>query len=342
MSARLVRTPLSTAAGLASVLAASLGLGNLGASPVAQPAASDARTSELRELVDRYALDRAALGRRYPVAQSPTRVERMRRFYDETRRELDAVDFQALGLEGRVDAVLLRLRAEYERRLIEREAAWFERTAALLPFSRTITSLTDARMSMDTVDPVKAASTLDSLASTVDTARQALGARNRVARSPTRAAPGRTATVARPKVSRLDAFRAQEHVANLAEALESWFEFHRGYDPLFTWWTEAPYKKAAKALNTYRTALREKGVGIAPGADEPIVGSPIGRDALVADLASELIPYTPEELLAFGDREFAWCDAEMKKAAAEMGVTDWKEAVEKVKNLHVDPASSPN
>jgi hypothetical protein len=305
------------------------------------PAAPDAAPSELRDRVERYALDRAALGRRYPLAQAPARLARMKRFYDEVGQQVAAVNVDALGLEGRVDAVLLRLRAGYERRLIEREAAWFEQSAALLPFAGTITALHEARMNLETQDPVKAATTLDALAREVDAARDAL-----VATTGGGKAEGRTtATNGNPasgKPSRLVAFRAQEHLASLSEALESWFEFHRGYDPLFTWWAETPYKKAAKALTTYRTALREKGVGIAQGAEEPIVGNPIGRDALVADLASELVPYTPEELIAIGDREFAWCEAEMKKAAAEMGVKDWKAAVEKVKGLHVDPGQQPD
>ncbi len=308
---------------ISAALAATLGLGSLGAATATQPLATapgEARPSELRELVDRYAVDRTALGRRYPLAESPARVERMRRFYDDTRRAAEAVDFESFGVEGRIDAVLLRLRIEYERRLVDREAAWLEQTASLLPFAGTITSLTDARMNMETVDPVKAATTLDGLAAAAGAASKALAGGLDAAKPETRRA-GTNGGDARPKVSRLHAFRAQEHLGDLTEALESWFEFHRGYDPMFTWWTEVPYKQAAKALASYRTALREKGVGIVAGGDEPIVGTPIGRDALVADLASELIPYTPEELLTVAEREFAWCDAEMKKAARGDGLS---------------------
>jgi uncharacterized protein (DUF885 family) len=84
--------------------------------------------------------------------------------------------------------------------------------------------------------------------------------------------------------------------------------------------------------------LREKVLELKAGEDEPIVGTPIGRQALLSDLGSEFIPYTPEELLKIGEREFAWCEAEMKKAAREMGFADdWKAALEKVKTLHVEP-----
>jgi hypothetical protein len=88
-----------------------------------------------------------------------------------------------------------------------------------------------------------------------------------------------------------------------------------------------------------------------PAADGPrrrpkdtneIVGRPIGREALLAALAAEMIPYSPEQLVEMANREYAWCEAEMKKAAREMGLgDDWKAAVEKVKTLHVPPGGQP-
>jgi uncharacterized protein (DUF885 family) len=73
-----------------------------------------------------------------------------------------------------------------------------------------------------------------------------------------------------------------------------------------------------------------------------IAGSPIGRDALVAELAGEMIASTPEELCAVADKEYAWCEAEMKKASRELGFgDDWLKAVEKVKTLHVEPGQQP-
>ena len=40
-----------------------------------------------------------------------------------------------------------------------------------------------------------------------------------------------------------------------------------------------------------------------------IVGQPIGRAALIAGLNAEMIVYTPEQIAAIAQREFAWCDA---------------------------------
>jgi uncharacterized protein (DUF885 family) len=55
-----------------------------------------------------------------------------------------------------------------------------------------------------------------------------------------------------------------------------------------------------------------------------------------------MIPYTVEELIAIARREFAWCEAELKRASREMGFgDDWKEALEKVKGAYVPPGDQP-
>ncbi|MCK4822500.1 DUF885 family protein, partial [bacterium] len=76
--------------------------------------------------------------------------------------------------------------------------------------------------------------------------------------------------------------------------------------------------------------------------DEPVIGNPIGREALLSELAYAMIPYTPEELIKAGKREFEWCQAEMIKASKELGYgEDWLEAMEYVKTLHMDPGEQP-
>ena len=55
-------------------------------------------------------------------------------------------------------------------------------------------------------------------------------------------------------------------------------------------------------------------------------------------MRAEFIPYTPEELIEIGNREYAWIENEMKKASREMGFgDDWKAAMEKVKDTYVEP-----
>jgi uncharacterized protein (DUF885 family) len=240
---------------------------------------------------------------------------------------MEGMDFEPLGVEGGIDHVLLRNRIDYQKKLLDREKAWVAETRTLLPFAEEILALNDARLGMDTMDPAGAAASLDALTKRVDAVSRDVESRAGA-------------------IEKLAAFRAQERMVAIGNALKAWHDFYAGYAPLFTWWCSAPYRELTRALESYRTLLRERVLGIASGAagnDEPIVGTPIGRDALVSDLASELIPYTPEDLIAIAEREFAWCQEELRKAAREMGLgDDPMGAIEKVKNLYVPPGEQPN
>lgn len=73
-----------------------------------------------------------------------------------------------------------------------------------------------------------------------------------------------------------------------------------------------------------------------------IPGAARGREGLIRDLQDELIPYTPEQLMALAEKEFAWTTAEMIKASRQMGFGDnWKAAVEKTKTQHAPPGGQP-
>ena len=59
-------------------------------------------------------------------------------------------------------------------------------------------------------------------------------------------------------------------------------------------------------------------------------------------LQREMIPYTPEELMALAEKELAWGEAEMRAASREMGFgDDWHAAMEKVKTMYVAPGEQP-
>ena len=73
-----------------------------------------------------------------------------------------------------------------------------------------------------------------------------------------------------------------------------------------------------------------------------IPGPARGREGLLQDLSEAMIPYTPEELIALAEKEFAWCDREMLAASREMGFgDDWKKAVDKTKDAAVAPGDQP-
>jgi len=140
------------------------------------------------------------------------------------------------------------------------------------------------------------------------------------------------------KVSPSLAKRTAAAVDDLKHTLKNWFSFYDGYQPDFSWWLRKPNDDANKALDEYAKFLREEVAGLKGKDEDPLIGDPIGAEPIAQDLANEVISYTAEELMAIGEREFAWCEAEMKNAAKEMGFAeDWKAALEKVKSQFVPP-----
>ena len=301
------------------------------------------QASAFREVVDRYAADRAAMMRRFDAGWSPTRRERLREFYTGWRTALQAADFDALSQAAKVDYVLLDTQLRYELRLLEREQRVLTETTALVPFLDPIFELHDTRRNHEPVDARKAAATLHALLDQIEETRKAVEAGLSEKPAPTTASLTPAAPRMAPiKTTKIVAFRAAEIISSARRTLEDWYKYRSGYDPLFSWWTSDPFTKVDKAFGEYIKTLREKVVGIKEGEDEPIIGDPIGTAGLREDLEHELIPYTPEELIEIANREFKLLEGEMLKASKEMGFGDnWKAALEKVKNEHVEPGKQP-
>lgn len=298
---------------------------------VPPPAAlTTATTSRLHDAVTRFGIDRAALLRRHDAPYSAARRERLRAFYTGWRDRLASLPFDSWDVDTRIDYVLLRAEVAYQLALLEREERMAVEMAPLLPFTDAIVELQESRRALAPVDPPAIARTLAAIASSIDAARRGVEAGVRdTARNDT-TPPIRTTPII--------AFRAAGTATTLRQTLQRWYRFYSGYDPLFTWWAAEPYSRVDEALEAYVKSLREQVVGIREGEDEPILGDPIGVEGLRADLAHEMIPYSPAELVRIAEREFAWCEAEMIRASRELGFgDDWKAALEHVKTKYVEP-----
>jgi uncharacterized protein (DUF885 family) len=277
--------------------------------------------SEMRALAERYDADRSLLLRSDRTPLSPAVLDRMQKFYSGWQTELDKVDFDSMHQDGKIDHILLKNTLQHELQGIDLRRKEIGETAPLLPFAPTIVGLAEALRHMEGLDAAKAAATLENLNRQIDDAKKALS------------------TV---KTSKYVANRAANETDQLRQSLKDWFNFYNGYDPQFTWWTSVTYKAVDGNLESYAAQVREQIVGIKPGDKTTIVGNPIGRDALISSLNYEMIPYTPEELLVLADREYAWCETEMKRASREMGDgDDWHKALEQVKSDYVPPGKQP-
>jgi hypothetical protein len=130
--------------------------------------------------------------------------------------------------------------------------------------------------------------------------------------------------------------RAVRRVGELRGHLRETCDFYSGYHPFFDYWVASPRVALDAALAEFEQYVHDILVG---GDDKTIVGEPIGRDGLLVELEAEMIPYSPEELLQIAELEYAWCEREMKAAAKQLGLDNWRDALEHVKNLYEPPAT---
>ena len=312
------------------------------------PARTDFDTypSELQPSIQRFESDLRSIERRYTLEVSPSRNARLKTFYSGWLDSLGSWEFEKLSLEGKVDYVLFRNQLQYELRSLDIKEKQYAETEPLIPFAKTIEGFDDGRREMKPVDAKRAAELVAQIKKQVDEIRKAVA----LGLKPEPAAGEKGKEAERPGEKKIEPIHTQKYIANraaaaigeLRTAFKNWYSFSNGYDPVFTWWVDEPYKEADKALEDYRVFLREQVVGVKPDDKETIVGDPIGRDALMVELAHEMIPYTPEELIALAKKEMTWCEGEMVKASRELGYgDDWKRALEHVKSQTVDPGKQP-
>lgn len=310
---------------LASCLAAALAVPALaGAAPSLAPplAQMPVQAQVMAPVVARFRADLASLERVQDTTAGLRREQALRRFYGDWQQRLAQIDPATLSSEDRLDHALFRRELAYRIEQLDFQRRRYDDASPLLPGVSDLIALAEARRALEYPEGRATAATLDR------TRRQLADLQARLEKDPK--ALGTSPIVA---------YRAAGLIDRVRDDLKQWHGFHAGYDPEFTWWTRQPYEALDQQLGSHATLLRDK---LADASDpETIIGDPIGRDALLAGLRHELIPYTPEQLMDLAERELAWCEAELAKAAAQMGARDWRDALERVKALHPAPGDQP-
>ena len=320
---------------------------------------------ELRDFILLYQTDRNSVSRFYDLPWSETRFARMETLFKDWQRRLEAVDFDALNQQGRIDYVLLRTEITSELSRLALDRRRLAEMDELLSFRSPLQELEMARWKMEPVDGQSAATKISALAEQVKKLQKRMekvkkGKGDEKPKEPEESKADDSASESKSdalpesaehekpdakkkedspiKVSPSLARRAAAAVTEIRGTLKNWFSFYDGYQPDFSWWLKKPNEEAGKVLDDFAKHLREEIAGLKGKDEDPLIGDPIGRDSLAEAIASEFLPYTAEELIAIGEKEFAWCEAEARKAAKEMGFgDDWKAALAKVKSLYVAP-----
>lgn len=297
-------------------------LGQIAAGQRDELAAYNDPPSRLRGMIERFDEDLGSIDRYWTAGTSEKRFSAFEKLYRDELAVLAGLDFDKLNHDEQIDYILFRNFLDHELKESARQRAQLDEMALLMPFARTISGLEDSRRQLEPLDQAKAAALLNSLAEQIaETQKTVDGA-------------------ARPK--RTVANRAARTLGELRNTLRRWYGYYNGYDPTFTWWCASPYKAADDALAKYQAFVTTRLVGIAADDKTTIIGDPIGRDALIQELKYEMIPYTPEELIQIANKEFEWCQAELRKASREMGYgDDYMKAIEAVKQMYVAPGEQP-
>ncbi|WP_233524492.1 DUF885 family protein [Mucilaginibacter conchicola] len=261
---------------------------------------------------------------RQDVLNNPEQRKRFTEIDRDYLKQMDAADFNAMSIYGKVDYILLKKRINADLKDLGKEDELYNQAAKYISFADDIYSLEKMRRRGQFLDGEKVAAQLNN-------ALQKLKADS-------------TNYSKLPSVDMTVAKTTQAALQGLKGRLKSFFGFYNNFEPAFTWWVPQPYKQLDEALDKYgKLALSKGKLNTTQKSDNSgIKGVPIGRQELMNQLQAELIPYTPEELIKLANQEFAWCDKEMLKASQEMGFgKDWKKALEKVKNSYVPVGHQP-
>lgn len=306
----------------------------------------------MEDFIRRYQADAGGTAMFYDLAWSDARFDRMRRLYRDYQESLRRVDFDSLDEQGRIDYLLLRNKLTEEKAHQALEERWLTEMDELLPFRKALQQLEMARIKMMPVNAQESAEVIAAFPDQIKKIRARIAKGKKAKDGKETKAESKTDSSENDdqkedtkkddqpplKVTPVVARRAAEAVDALNSALRTWFSYYDGFQPEFSWWLKKPHEEAAKALEEYAKFLREEIAGLKGKDEDPLVGDPIGAEGLADDLAAENIPYTPRELIAIAEREFAWCEAQLKKASGEMGLgEDWKAALAKVKADYVAP-----
>jgi hypothetical protein len=285
---------------------------------------SGAQTNHMAEVIQNYKTDKQLLAGFYTVAFSPESRLRFRALTNEYLEKLEEQDFNKFTTGERVDYLLLKRDLNETLFDLDKDEKQIIKLNKLFPFAPQIYALEKQSRRGTSVEGKTVATQLNGINTELRTLI--------------------TGLEKQPKFDVATALFATAINDDLISANKKAYDFYNEYDPLYSWWVPATYKQTDSLLKVYSLALSKN--TLVPRNDvagaRDLTGIPVGREEIIRKLNIEMIPYSPEELVDMATKELAWCDQEMLKATAEMGLKDdWKAAMEKVKNTYVEPGKQP-
>lgn len=257
-----------------------------------------------------------------PAVRSPEQLKRIIRLDQSYLDKLNKIDFDNISIYGQVDYIVLKQKIENDLIALRNEENLQNAISNYIPFADSIYFFEQTRRRGNTVNGQLIAAALNN---TLQLAKKA-----------------KITVEAGPMIEERQAKYLLSTLDDINDRLKSSYNFYNTYDPLFTWWVPKSYEALEKALDDFKNTVKKKSDIRIFNDGSNIGGNPIGKEELNRLLKSEMIDYSYEELLHLADQEMKWCREQVMRATKAMGYgTDWKAAMEKVKNSFVAPGKQP-
>jgi len=293
----------------------------LGILPLTLQAQTFTGRSEMRDIIAQYQADVSSLDRKYEIEESNEYYTRFDHLYSDWQKKMNDIPFDGMSQDGKVDYLLLRNTIEKDINKLKQSKIDYDQIQTAIPFAHKVMQLIQQRRTGAQLNGEQTAKAFSELKKNLQTTQKEIEKL--------------------PKYSEKLSKKAVAATLGYRKAINELFSFYNEYDPQFSWWMGVPHTELDSAFSQYIRFLKTwKSAGKDDGSG--IIGNPIGKDEIIRSLQSEFISYSPEELIDVANKEFAWCEKEMLKASQEMGFgNDWKKALEKVKEDHVEPGKQP-
>jgi len=281
-------------------------------------------TTSIPDLIIQYSADDRILSRFYSVPGDQESIDRMKKQADKYITQLEAMNYNRLSVDEKVDYQLFLRSLNEDLRNLNNLERVLNESRSLFPFEDGIYAIITEKRRGQQPDAKAMAARMNDILHAIEAQYDKIDKGEKIDARLVRA--------------------TSRHLNDLRKALEEAHNFYFDYDPMYTWWCKQPYADLDAKLKAYIELLDNKKQVISnQERDESgIVGVPIGEAEIIKRLGYEMIPYTPDELIAIAEKEFAWCDAEMLKASQAMGFgKEWRKALEAVKEMYVEPGKQP-
>ncbi len=192
-------------------------------------------------LTTHFKADLGSLERFYNVSFSPTRIDRLRRFLKTWCGELQRLETDDFTKAESASLDDLHQLISERSAALDKASDDYEQLCQVAPFAKQVIELVESKQRVDGIEPRRAAQICDELIEPISHASMELAKR----------------LESDKKADRETLISIAASIRELDRHLSKWYSFYHEYDPMFTWWVQAPYESANQAIDDLIKVLPE-------------------------------------------------------------------------------------